>query len=68
MTLYGGSLYGCIEAGGTKVVCAVGSGPGQIAARDEFPTTTPEETLGRWRHFYGNIPGCGQLESAHSGL
>jgi fructokinase len=33
-----------IEAGGTKFVCAVGTGPGDFI-RGEFPTTTPKETL-----------------------
>ncbi len=39
-------LYGAIEAGGTKWMCAVGTGPDQIAAHTTFPTTTPAETLG----------------------
>jgi len=38
-------LYGGIEAGGTKFVCAVGSGPGELAAEARFPTTTAAETL-----------------------
>lgn len=40
-------LYGGIEAGGTKFVCAVGSGPDDIRAEVQFPTTTPEATIGR---------------------
>jgi fructokinase len=39
------ALYGGIEAGGTKFICAVGSGPGQLAAEARFPTTTPADTL-----------------------
>ena len=39
------SLYGGIEAGGTKFVCVVASGPEDIRAETRFPTTTPEETL-----------------------
>ena len=45
-------LYGAIEAGGTKFVCAIGSDAGQLAARTEFPTTTPGETLARAVAFF----------------
>src|SRR5512140_1746482 len=38
-------LYGAVEAGGTKFMCAVGSGPGHIARETRIPTTTPDETL-----------------------
>lgn len=41
------SVFGAIEAGGTKFVCAVGTGPDDIRAQTNFPTTTPEETIGR---------------------
>ncbi|HSR14035.1 MAG TPA: ROK family protein [Thermodesulfobacteriota bacterium] len=34
-----------IEAGGTKFVCLVGSGPDDIRARGVIPTKTPEETI-----------------------
>ena len=40
-------LYGGIEAGGTKMVCAVGTGPADLSAPISFPTTTPGETLAR---------------------
>src|SRR5512146_2583354 len=46
------SLYGAIEAGGTKFVCAVGTGPGDLRAETRFPTTTPEETIGRALTFF----------------
>jgi fructokinase len=39
------SLYGAIEAGGTKFVCAVGDAKGNIQERISIPTTTPEETM-----------------------
>ena len=38
-------LYGAIEAGGTKFVCAVGSSPQDILDEIRFPTTTPVETI-----------------------
>lgn len=38
-------LYGAIEGGGTKFICAVGSGPNNIRAEARFETTTPEETM-----------------------
>jgi fructokinase len=38
--------YGLIEAGGTKFVAGISDGAGQIRARAQFPTTTPEETIG----------------------
>jgi fructokinase len=39
-------LIGAIEAGGTKFVCSVGSGPDDLRPEVRFPTTTPAETLG----------------------
>jgi fructokinase len=41
------TLWGGIEAGGTKFVAAIGTGPDEILAEDRFPTTTPAETLAR---------------------
>jgi len=45
-------LFGGIEAGGTKFVCAVGTGPDDIRAETRFPTTTPEETIGNALAFF----------------
>lgn len=47
-----GRLFGGIEGGGTKFVCAVGTGPGDVRAEARFATTTPEETLGRAVDFF----------------
>lgn len=47
-------LYGAVEAGGTKFVCIVGSGPDDIRAETRFPTTTPDETLRRTLDFLGS--------------
>jgi fructokinase len=49
-------LYGGIEAGGTKWVCAVGTGPDDLRAITRFPTTTPDETLGRAIAFFKEHP------------
>lgn len=38
-------LFGGIEGGGTKFVCAVGTGPDNIVDEIRFPTTTPAETI-----------------------
>jgi fructokinase len=38
-------IFGGIEAGGTKWVCAIGSGPDDIRDTIVFPTTAPEETI-----------------------
>lgn len=45
-------LYAGIEAGGTKFVCAVASGPDDVRATVQFPTTSPEETIGRSISFF----------------
>lgn len=45
-------MYGGIEAGGTKFVCAVGTGPEDIRAEVRFPTTRPSETIRRVLHFF----------------
>jgi fructokinase len=46
------TVYGGIEAGGTKFVCAVGSGPNEILAETEFATAAPEGTIGRAIEFF----------------
>ncbi len=48
-------VYGGVEAGGTKFVCAVGDGFGSIDHFVRFPTTTPEETLARAVHFFSHL-------------
>jgi fructokinase len=46
------TVVGGIEAGGTKWLCAVGTGPGELAATETIPTTTPVETIGRAIAFF----------------
>ncbi|MDX6364879.1 MAG: fructokinase [Streptomyces sp.] len=44
--------YGGVEAGGTKWVCGIGTGPDDLHALEVIPTTTPSETLGRAAEFF----------------
>jgi len=37
--------YGGVETGGSWCVCALGAGPGQIEAIEQFPTAEPRETV-----------------------
>lgn len=50
------ALYGAVEAGGTKFVCAVGTGPHDLRSVTRFPTTTPGETLSRVVAFFREQP------------
>ena len=45
-------LYGGIEAGGTKFICAVGSGPDDIRAQTRFATTQPAENIDQCLQFF----------------
>lgn len=38
-------LFGALEAGGTKMVCAIGNENGEILEQISLPTKTPEETM-----------------------
>lgn len=49
-------MYGGIEAGGTKFVCAVGTGPDDLSDLARIETTTPEETLSRVVDFFQRQP------------
>jgi fructokinase len=40
-------LFGGIEGGGTKFVCAVATETGAIIAREQFPTEDPQDTVAR---------------------
>lgn len=55
------TLYGGIEGGGTKFVCAIGNEHGELLETTRFPTTTPDETLGRAIEFFQ--PHAGALTS-----
>jgi len=45
------SLFGAVEAGGTKFVCGIGTGPDDLQIT-QFPTTSPEETVQRTLAFF----------------
>ena len=40
-------MFGGIEGGGTKFICAVGTSPDDIRRETRIPTTAPDETLGQ---------------------
>ena len=45
-------LYGGIEGGGTKFICAVGTGPDDIRAQIRVENTTPPETMRQVIEFF----------------
>lgn len=49
-------LYGGVETGGSWCVCALGRGPEEILAEEQFPTTEPEATLSRIVDFFRRHP------------
>ena len=49
-------LVGAIEAGGTKFVCAVGSGPEDLHAVARFPATSPKKRWGAVSPSFGEQP------------
>ena len=56
------TVYGGIEAGGSKWECAVGRSPSELRATGTIPTTTPDETIGRVVSFFereGPVAGIG---------
>jgi fructokinase len=56
-------LYGGIEAGGTKFVCVVAGGPGEIADEIRYQTSMPQETLGRAVQFFQPFVASGQIRA-----
>lgn len=50
------ALWGGIEAGGTKVICALGRGPDAIAHQIRIPTTHPTQTLADIVDFFHSHP------------
>lgn len=54
-------LYGGVETGGSWSVCAIGRGPGDLVAEEEFPTTEPGPTLERIISFFRRSPAVAAL-------
>ncbi|MGT2756208.1 fructokinase ScrK [Streptococcus ovuberis] len=54
-------LFGSLEAGGTKFVCAVGNEAFEIVEKTQFPTTTPEETIAKTIAFFAQFEGLEAL-------
>lgn len=54
-------LYGALEAGGTKFVCAVGNENLEIIERVSFPTETPEKTLKNVVKFFKKFNGIDKI-------
>ena len=59
-----GTLYGGIEAGGTKFVCALGDGRGEILRETRIDTRDPETTLAQVLRFFTVAEGqCGPVSA-----
>lgn len=48
-------LFGAVEAGGTKFVCAIGDESGTIRSELRFATADPASTLAKVRDFFGEF-------------
>jgi fructokinase len=59
-----GPLCGAVEAGGTKFVCLIGTGPGDMREQARFSTLSPEVTLRETLDFFRNAAARhGQLDA-----
>jgi fructokinase len=56
-------LFGGIEAGGTKFVCIIASGPDHILEQARIPTTSPGETLGKTIEFFQPFSASRQISA-----
>lgn len=57
-------IFGAIEAGGTKFVCAIGTGAENIRAQIHFPTSRPDETIEQAVNFFQHNLNNGEKLSA----
>ena len=61
-------LYGGVEAGGTKFICAVGTGPGDVRESTRIDTTTPDITLREMLAFFrGAATRAGTIDAVGIG-
>ena len=60
-------LVGAVEAGGTKFVCAVGTGPDDVRAQERFDTTLPVETIAQCLAFLQRFDGLAAVGIAAFG-
>lgn len=51
-------LFGALEAGGTKMVCAIGDKNGNILERISIPTETPEKTVPEMLSYFKDKDLC----------
>jgi len=56
-------VYGGIEAGGTKFVCAVGTAPDDIRAEERFATSAPEDAIPRAVRFFQENAARDELDA-----
>ena len=56
-------LFAGIEGGGTKFICALGNGQGEIYERISVPTTTPKETIAQIIKFLRSHKHDGELKA-----
>lgn len=54
-------LYGGVELGGTKTVCAIADAGGKLSAQRIFPTTSVDETLNAICEFFEQSPAIVSL-------
>ena len=55
-------LYGSLEAGGTKFVCAVGDENYNVVEKVQFPTTKPIETIDKCIEFFSKFEDLVHLD------
>ncbi len=57
-------LFGGIEAGGTKFVCVVGTGPDDVRAQTRIDTTSPRPTIDQAIRFFREVHASGVAVAA----